>query len=243
MCFVLLVFAACGLFLYLKFQVMGSPDSKFNQYTRFKLGQYPIVRTILGLHNAGDARLEYLGGQGPLVVKWFAPVTETVDTDVLRQFADLAGKYTGRTSQVVFGGQISEGTVDLSAINDLNLKGPGLPKGATVFNVVFVTDYKPRDDAELSTTHGETTAVISLGFNRQFLSGNQQYLDNYLLSGMLHEFGNEIGLDEKTQDYSCVMNLHAGIEGQPLEKYGRSTPQDFCAAEAEKIREIKNNLK
>jgi hypothetical protein len=228
-----------GVFIYLKWEVGGDPNSRFNQTTRFALAKHPVIRTLLGLHNKGDARVEYLGGSGPFVIEWFQPVTENVDTAVIQQFADLAGKYTGRQNQVVFGGNISEGTIPLSSVENLALKAPNLPSGASVFYVIFATDYQPKDSAELSTTHGETMAVISLNANRQFLANNSQYLNNYLFSDMLHEFGNEIGLNEKTTDTSCIMDLHAGINGQPLENFGRTTPQDFCPVEQEQIKQLR----
>lgn len=237
--FFIIIILFFGVFLYVKYQAMGDPNSRFNQTTRFALAKRPVLRTLLGLHNHGDARAEYLGNPGPLVIEWFKPITENIDSAVLQQFADLAGKYTGRQALTVFGGSVSEDTIDLRGLENLSAKGPRPPSGSSVFYVVFATDYQPKDPAELSTTHGETTAVISLNGNRQFLANYQQYLNNYLLSDLLHEFGNEIGLNEQTTDTSCIMDLHAGIDGQPLERYGGSTPQDFCPAEANQINNIK----
>jgi hypothetical protein len=38
------------------------------------------------------------------------------------------------------------------------------------------------------------------------------------------------------------MNLHAGIDNQPVEAFGLSEPQDFCASEVSEINNIKASL-
>jgi hypothetical protein len=236
--FLIILILFFGAFIYLKLEVSGDPDSHFNQTTRFALAKHPAVRTLLGLHNKADARAEYLEGSSPLAIEWFQPVSENVDGAVVQKFADLAGKHTGRPTRVIFGGNVSEGAIPLSAVDNLALK-EAPPYGSSAFYAVFTTDYQPRDSGELSTTHGETTAVISLNANRQFLGSFSQDLDNYLLSDLLREFGNEIGLPEQGSDPSCIMNLHAGINGQPLESTGRNEPQDFCPAEQQQIAQLK----
>ena len=228
-----------GVFIFLKWEVGGDPNSRFNQTTRFALAKYPVMRTLLGLHNKGDARAEYLKGSGPLVIEWVQPVSESVDNTVLQKFADLVGKYTGRETRVIFGGGVSEGTAPLSLVDNLAFKAPGVSLQSSVLYVVFTTDYQPKDSAEFSTTHGETAMVISLNANRQFLGSYSSYLNNYLLSDLLHEFGSQIGLPEQGSNPDCVMNLQAGINGRPLESTGRTTPQDFCPAEQEQIKQLK----
>jgi hypothetical protein len=226
-------------YAYLKSQVMGSPDSRFNQTTRFVLARRPVMRTLLGLHNPGDARDEYLTNSGPLVVEWFQPITEDVNSQVVQQFADLAGKYTGRQAKVIFGGSVSAGTITLSVLDNLGLKGANVPSGSSIIYVIFATDYQPRDSAEFFTTHGETTMAISLNANRQFLTNYPGDLNNYLLSDMLRGFGDEIGLNGQTTDSSCIMDSQAGENGRPLEYYDRSIPQDFCPAEQDQIKQLK----
>ena len=222
----------------MKLEVGGDPNSHFNQTTRFALAKHPVLRTLFGLHNKGDARAEYLQGSSPLVIEWFQPVSENVDSSVVQKFADLAEKYTGRQTRVIFGGDVSEGVIPLSAADNLALKADP-PFGSSAFYVVFATDYQPKDSGEFSTTHGESTAVISLNANRQFLASYPQDLNNYLLADLLHEFGNEIGLSEQGTDPSCLMDLHAGKDGQPLESFGYTEPQDFCPAEVNEINNIK----
>ena len=68
-------------------------------------------------------------------------------------------------------------------------------------------------------------------------------MDDYLLSSLLHEFGNQIGMQETaTGTPDCIMNLHAGINGEPVEAFGGTEPQDFCPAEQQEINNIKLQL-
>lgn len=231
-----------GVFVYLKFEASGSPNSRFNQTTRFTLGKQPWVRALLGLRNPGDARAEYFSNTGPLVIEWFKPATEDVDPKMVAQFADLAGQYTGRQALVILGRSVSTGTVDLQSLGNLGVNGPNTPAGASILYVAFASDYKPIAGQELSTTLGESTVVISLNAHRQFLGNYQPDLNEYLLSSLLHEFGHELGLShnpEQNQDPACVMNEHAGIDGQPLEVYGNLVPRDFCEAEQDQIKQLK----
>jgi hypothetical protein len=237
--FLIFVVLVIGTFAYFKYEVMGDPNSNFNQTTRFVLGAHPVIRAVLGIHNRGDARVEFLHGTGPLVIKWFQPDTESLEPSLIQSFADAVAKNTGRQTQVIYGGYVSDGIVDLNSLQNLVAKGPGTPSNSSVLYVVFATDYQPKDSGELSTTKGETTIVFSLTAHRNFLESFPQNLNSYLLAGMLHEFGNEIGLPEQGTDPNCIMNLHAGINGQPLEAHAYTEPQDYCPAEQTEIQQLK----
>ena len=229
-----------GVFMYLKFQVMGSPDSGFNRGLRFKLGRNSAMRTILGIHKAGDERAEFLGGQGPIAIEWFKPQGEDVDKTVLQKFADLVGKYTGRTTVVNLAGPVGDSTMDIATLKSFVLKADGeKPKGSTLLAVAFVKDFSPQTDRALSTTYQESSVVISLDGHANFLPGlSREIYNNYLLASLLHEFGHQIGLSHN-QDQGCIMNEHTGTAGKPLELYGWQEPQDFCQAEQSQINQLK----
>ena len=233
--FLLLVFIAIlGTFIYIKIQVVGSPDSTFNQTSRYTLGKHPVLRTIFGLHGSGDARAEFFGGTGPIIVEWFEPQDDNIDSSLIQKLADAAGKYTGRQDQVMFAGYVDESTIDLSNLVSYQLKSAAqYPSGGNSILLVFVTeDYSPRASDELSSTYKEDGMVLSLNAHTQFISSFPQDLDSYLYASMLHELGNQLGLPETTSnDTACIMNLHAGYNGQPLEIYGKSEPTDFCPSE------------
>lgn len=236
---ILLCILLLGTFAYLKIELGGDPNSSFNQTTRFRLGAHPVLRFLFGINNPGDARAEYFNGSGVLAVEWFAPISENFDSSVVQQFADLAAKYTGRQVVVNFGGNIAEGTVPFSEVENLSIRGGAPPKGSSVLDVVFVTDYQPRSGSELSTTHGASTIVISLNANRGFVSNYSQNLDNYLLTDLLRGFGVQLGLPEQGTDTFCVMDPQVGINGQPMENFGYKEPQDYCPAEVDQLNQLK----
>lgn len=224
-------------FIYLKVQVNGSPNSHFNQTTRFSLGRHPYARLILGLHDYGDARAEYLSGTGPIKIEWFRPKLEDIDMTVLDRFAASVKEYTGRPTQVEYGGDISDTIVNKNTDLEVS-RFFGQTVGASTIYVFFSEDYTPKVDKELSTTLKESGILISLNAHREFLQSYSGKLSDYLLSSLLHEFGHQLGL-EHNSDSDCLMYAHAGLDGQPMEYYGQFTPKDFCPAEQQQIINMK----
>ncbi len=241
--FLLLLIIAIGVFIYLKVQVMGDPNSKFNQTTRYSLARHSFLRTILGLHNAGDARSTFLSGTDPLAIVWFKPQTDEVDEGVLKKFVELVSHYTGRQVQLFGPGALDEGKFSLSNSSKLEVKNVQfVPPGTDTLLLVFAADYEPRLDQELSTTVGENEIALSLNSHLKFVNSDDYLLKKYLLSSLLHEFGHEIGLAHNT-DPSCIMSTHAGFENKPLETVGQQDPQDYCSQEKIEIGKIQAQLK
>jgi hypothetical protein len=172
----------CGIFIFFKLQVLGSPTSHFNKTTRYDLGKFPIVRTVLGLHNDGDARKELFLGSGPIIIKWFKPQLEEIDKPVLEKFAQLVEKYTERETKVVFVGNIDDVTINKDSGLESN-KIFEISPGATSLYVFFTQDYKPRGEQELASTLKENGIIISLGAHRSFLQAYPDKVADYLLQG------------------------------------------------------------
>lgn len=235
----IIVIILLGIFAYLKLEIMGNPNSGFNQTTRFSLGRRAWVRTILGLHNAGDARGEIFSNSGPIIIEWFKPESDEVDAGVLTNFAAAVTKSTGRPAQVSYGGAISDGNLALVSLSSFQLKASlQAPAGASVIPLFFTEDYSPRQPQEHSTTYGELGIVVSLKAHRDFLQIEPNNLNQYLFSSSLREFGYQLGL-KSNQDPDCVMNDPTGFNGQPFEAFGRTDPQDFCSAEQTQINQLK----
>ncbi len=225
---------------------MGSPTSKFNQTTRFTLASYPVMRTLLGLHSVGDSRSDYLKPGGPITIEWFKPQGDNSDylnEALMDKFAALVQNYTGKTANVVYGGDLDDGTVGISELGTYKLKTAAQVPGGPALLVFLTEDYSPRPDNEMSETYQDSGMVLSVSAHMSFLQGSySSNLDSYLLASMLHEFGNQIGMQETSgpnTDPACIMNLHAGLGGQPLEASGLSEPQDFCPAEQAEIQNLK----
>lgn len=235
----LIFLIALVVLIILKVKLNGDQNSKFNQTTRFSLGKNGVVRQILGLHLDGDARAEYLLNKDPLVIEYFRASSQDLDEKVVKEFADKIGEILGRQTKVVFSAGLSDGIIKVSDLASYNLKAEadGAKSGST-FAVFFMDDYSPRPDEEISSTYKESGMLISMDAHKNFIKGYSQNLKQYYISSMLHEFGHQIGL-EHNEDANCIMNIHAGIDGQPLEYYGKTEPQDYCSAEKQQIEQLK----
>ena len=181
--FIFILVILLGVFIYLKAQIMGSPDSHFNQTTRFELGKYPILRTILGLHQPGDARAEYLGSGGSIYIVWLKPDTEIVDPGVLSQFSALVAKYTGRPVNMLYDGSLGEATVPLNNLNSVNLASNAqVPSGSSKLLLYFTLDYSPRQNQELAAAYLESGVVVSLTGERTFVNSYSQGMTRPILA-------------------------------------------------------------
>lgn len=229
---------ALGVFGYFKWQVNGDINSRFNQTQRYDLGKNGVVRWFLGLHRAGDARKEYLANQGPIVIEWFKAASLDINEQLLKDFAKKVQDYTGRPTQILRGGGISDGVVNLSDLSGFNLKASS-DSGASTIVLFFVEDYKTRPEKVLSDTYGESGILISMKAHRDFVKNYSYNLDNYYLSSLLKEFGHQIGLGDNDEN-NCVMNPEVGVAGMPYENYGRTVATDYCQTEKNQIDQLRS---
>jgi len=242
LCLAILV-VLLAVFVYLKIEINGNPQSTFNQTTRFTLGKNPWFRAVLGLHNAGDARAEFLKGSGTINIEWFAPPSASIDQSLLQNFSSKVSQYTGRPTKVLWGGNINEGNTSLSGISLFVLRGElQQPLSGSTLLVYFTRDYSPRTTGELATTYQDSAIAISLDAHQQFLSRYPLQVNNYLLYSLLHEFGRQLGLPETNNDAQCAMEPITGTFNQTLDSFGLNLPQDFCPREIQQINSIKASL-
>ncbi len=229
-----------GVFIYLKVQVLGDPNSSFNRTTRFTLAKHPFMRTILGMHSAGDARAEYFLGSGPIIIEWFKPQTENdevINQDLLDKFAQEVEKYTGRRTKILYGGAISDNSVPLLNLAAYELKSNVQKSAGTTLLLFFTQDYSPKPQAELASTYAESGIVVSLDAHRNTFSARSWQLGDYFVSSMLHEFGHQIGLEHNT-GRGCVMNAEVETGGDTV----FISPKDFCDEEQSQIAAMKAKL-
>ena len=235
-----LIVLLLGAFVYIKLQALGSPQSGFNQTTRYTLGKHPFYRTIFGLHKTGDARGEYFGASGGITVEWFKPQSEEVDESVVKSFASKVSEYTGRPAQAIYGGAISDGALELSNLPSFQLKSQVQMPAGSVLTVYFASDFSPRQDARMSATYKESGIVLSLKAHRDFARGFSRYTDQYMLTSLLREFGTQLGLKDTPGNSSeCIMNRPAGVNGQPPQAYSGFSPMDFCLSERDRLNQIR----
>lgn len=237
--FLLLLFILIsGSFIYLKVQVLGDPNSGFNQTTRYTLGKYSIMRSILGMHSAGDARAEYLGGTGSIAVEIVRAQGTALSDQAMSDFANDVKIYIGRPVMLYTTDFVKEGLLtdaDLEKIVSEH-RHRDLP-GQTSLFVIYAGDYV-RKDGEVAKTYKDFGIVISDTALRDTTQDYSQSLEQYAQSTMLHELGHQLGLDHNTED-DCVMN--AEVESPQLGGVfsGSFTPLEFCDFELKQLNAIK----
>lgn len=241
--FLLLVFIAlCGAFIYLKVSALGDPNSYFNQTTRFTLGKYQIMRTVLGLHNDGDARAWYLQGTSQLDLEVVDTNAATIDQQGLDDFAAKVGQYTGRPVVVYHNDKIPGGTLtdtDLAGIVK-GFRRHVLPGQPNLF-VIYADDYQ-RADSEVGKTYREFGIVLSDKRLKEVTSQFSQSMPQYVESTLLHEFGHQLGLDHNDQS-GCIMNPKVDKPDVTGEFTGSFTAISYCDFELQQLNAIKAGLK
>jgi len=231
-----------GTFIYIKVQVLGDPNSSFNQTTRYNLGKRQFFRSIFGLHSYGDARYEYLSGDSEVSVEMVKAQGVSVDEQTLLDFTKEVKTYTGRPTKLFDTETVQRGTLsdaDLAVI----AKGSRhhvIPGQSNVF-VVYAEDFQRSGD-EVAKTFSEFGIVIS---DKRLREATQKYpasLNEYLLSTLLHELGHQLGLEHNDQT-DCIMNPQ--VENPTVQEYfnGRYTATEFCDFELKQLDEIKAKIK
>lgn len=235
LCLLILVL---GIFIYLKLQILGSPTSDFNQTTRYNLGKYPIMRSILGMHSYGDARYDFLGGTSPITIEAVKAQNTSWDEQALTNFAQDVQTYTGRKTMLFDSETIQAGTLsqsDLATISQ-GSRHHLLPGQPNIF-VIYAEDFTGSDQA-IATTYKEFAIVLSDKRLKDVTSAFPDAYPQYLESTLLHEFGHQVGLEHNDQP-GCIMNATAENPTVQEEFNGNYTPTKFCDYELNQLKDIK----
>jgi predicted Zn-dependent protease len=237
----ILIIVVSGLFIYLKMQSLGDEQSYFNQRTRFTLGKYGWVRTILGLQKDGDARAHYLLGDSVITVEVVDSGSVDIDERALESFQDKITQYTGRETVLYKTDTIKSGILTQADLQEIVQKNhrhrtPGSPN----LFIVYADDFESNGD-EVGRTYEDFGMVLSHGRLASLTSGSHSAFRQYVESTMLHEFGHQIGLGHN-QDPNCVMNEVVESPKRAAGFTGIYTPTKFCQLELEQLEAIKNQL-
>ena len=240
--FLLLLIVVLGTFIYLKLQVLGDPNSSFNKTTRYNLGKYPIVRTILGLHSDGDAREEYLSGNSSMAVEVVRSKNTTINEQVLNRFVEDVKTYTGRqvvlfNTEVFPGGTLSDSQLADVVSGYRHHVVPGQPN----LFVIYAEDYV-RAGAEVGKTYHEFGIVLSDKRLREVTAQFPSALGQFQESTLLHEFGHQLGLGHNEQP-DCLMNAKAEQPSVQDSFSNIFTPTKFCDFELNQLNGIKAGIK
>jgi hypothetical protein len=236
-----LIIIVSGLFIYLKTMSLGDENSYFNQNTRYQLGKYGWVRTLLGLRKDGDARAEYLIGDGAITVEIVKPNNVIVDQDAIDGFLESVEAITGRktifyNTDTIKGGKLSD--EDLKSIIRKNRRHrtPGSPNLFIIYSDDFSTG------GEVGRTYQEFGILLSGNRLNELTSNYPAAKTQYIQSTLLHEFGHQIGLLHN-EDLNCVMNAAVESPRKAQSFSGAFTPVEFCPIELDELNGIKQALK
>jgi len=241
--FLLIIFIVlCGTFIYAKVASLGNPNSHFNRTTRFWLGQYQTARTVLGLHNDGDARGSYLKGTSSITIEYVESSGSHLDRQALGQFVSKVKEYTGRPVNLYYNDTISNATLTPKDLAEI-AKGsrhhviPGQPN----LFIIYALDYD-RPSGEVGETYQEFGIVLSDSRLKEVTKNFSGSLPQYIESTLLHEFGHQLGLAHN-EEPGCIMNTKVETPAITGGFTGDYTPTSFCPYELDQLQAIKNSLK
>lgn len=239
--FTLLILAAAGVFVYFKVQADGPMTNTFNQTQRYQFGKHPLLRAIFGLHNASDARAEYLTGDTPFVAEFVHSKGSHLTDEAINLFVQKVSLYTGRTVVVynvdtIQSGQLTSQDLD-SVVHDF--RRHVLPGQPNIF-VMYSDDFLG-DPNQAGRTYKEFGMVLS-DQKLVAIAGTQpEVLNQYIASVMLHEFGFQIGLTVDSPE-DCIMNPEVESPLSTGTFTAVYVPTQFCGQELTALTDIKRQL-
>lgn len=234
----LIIIVLCAAFVYLKLQIIGDPNSDFNQTTRFSLGGYQIMRSILGLHSYGDARNWYLGGNKGLVVEVVRAKGTSLDENTLNNFVKDVEKYTGKQVTLFNTEEIPAGVLtDQDLANISGGYRHHILDGYSNLFIIYSADFK-RQGEEVGKTFREYGIVLSDLRLREVTAQYPASMPQYVESTLLHEFGHQLGLEHNDKS-ACVMNVEVERPMALGLFNGSYTQTEFCDYELKQLDAIK----
>jgi hypothetical protein len=233
-----LVFGTYG---YLKLQIASSPNSNFNQTTRFRLGKDDYMRTLLNLHQPGDARAAYLVGATPIVVEVVAAQDLSPDPNIFSAFTDQLAKATGRAVTLSDNDQIQTGKLtDQDIAKAVTASRRRFIFGEPNLFIIYADDFANPADS-VARTYQDFGIVLSNAKINDLTSGDSDAVSAYATSLLLQEFGKQIGLSYSI-DPTCVMNQSLETPSLTFGAVGTSVPTAYCQSEIDQLQEIRLKL-
>ncbi len=231
----LLIIAALGVFIYLKIQTLRSDTTVFNRTTRYELGKRGWVRTLLGLHKDGDAKLEYLQGQTPLVFEFVQTKAEPMPEDALANVKAKLEEYLERKIIIYNVDTIDRGIVNEKTISNIvsqNRRHRIL--GQPNIFIIFAEDFDG-SEVEVARTVEEYGMVISAAKLRDLTDHYPPAYSQYVESTILHEVGHQLGLSHNERA-ECIMNVAVESPVGALAFDQAVTPTRFCPQELDELK-------
>lgn len=226
----------------MKVQILGDPQSKFNQTTRYDLGRYQFARSLLGMHSYGDAREWYLKPGSPIVIEAVTATGAGMDDKAFNNFVQDVKEYTGREVSVFNTEKIPGGVLSDADLGEIASKyRRHVLSGQANLFVIYAQDFK-RSGTEIGKTFQEYGIVLSDKRLREVTADFPQAMAQYVESTLLHEFGHQIGLDHNSEP-DCIMNERVEKPEKLNFFSSEYTNTKFCNFELGQLSKIKATIK
>lgn len=220
-------------FSFLRYQANnGQQDTWFNMHWRDRAAEHPLIRWILGLHQAGDGRSDYFH---PERSEGF-PVRVFVDPAVMVPSGSIEAALPEMVKLLGSGGFAIGTPFQLASSKDAYTSADFRSLAAQASKVdssqtpldIFVLTKDSASTTQLGSTVREHGIVVFLG-SIQELTQEVNAQDALVTSTILHEFGHQVGL-EHVDDQQCIM---AAIVEQPVSTTWspQTVPTRYCAGE------------
>lgn len=201
--------------------IINLPESSHaRSLIRAKLVQYPALRNIYHLHDAGDARSDYLSSRTKRIAilrkeyvdPWF---NETVFNAFAEEVTEVTGKETVFVETIPTESDTATLTIYLETKNE-------------------------EDPKTLGKTLNENSIILYRTGLEYFTESIPETKELYVTSTLLHEFGHQLGLDHN-ETPGCLMNSSAESDHIPKHN-AKEVVTAFCKEELDGLEIIKNSL-
>jgi hypothetical protein len=218
-------------FVYFKVSAQNTGSNYFNDNLRHKFARYPAVRQILGLHFDGDAKADYLGNRYQnITIKIISMEGLDISDEAAEVFAKRVENITGKKTKYLFYPNIPYKSLIGAEELRKSLGSMGSSQDAVAY--VFIVSQDADSEILGSTVLENGMVLFKNPLTNDMWKDNEENVDSYIASLLLHEFGHQLGLGHNSVS-GCLMNEKAEFSdgGRLLREIN-----DFCEFEKKQIK-------
>jgi len=222
-------------------------DNWFNNEYRESFTQYKYLRDVLGLHWDGDAKADYL------LNKKYTKLRIEVDrydgcgisanaissfVSVIEPIIDKPGEITITMNDTIPLGFESYDSEQIRALTD-RYKGFSTRGDEAVLYILCLNKYSEAP-SNIGLTVFEDGIILFWEAIAELVQNNQDIIDSYVISTLLHEFGHQLGVDH-VENPQCIMA--ASVENPaPVNGAVSRAATEYCEEELAVIQKVKDSL-
>ncbi len=222
-------------------------DNWFNNEHRESFARYKYLRDVLGLHWDGDAKADYL------LNRKYTKLRIEVDrydgcvisanaistfVSVIEPIIDKPGEIKITMNDTISLGFESYDSEQIRALTD-RYKSFSTRGDEAVLYILCLNKYFEAP-SNIGHTVFEDGIVIFWETITELVQGNQDVIDSYVISTLLHEFGHQLGVDHVDNE-QCIMA--ASVESPaPVDGAVSRAATEYCDEELEEIQKVKDSL-